>query len=173
MTSLRSSPNPPLVSCSPRRCLRPFRCLRPSNGPRPCVLAHGHCTISQLGLLRFDLNIKRIYEGFATNTMVAMVRHGRAPEGGAAKGSMSASMNLATSSLKSADVDAGMHVHAPMQPAGFPTYPDGEATPIWAFPWPATRCDLGRPHWSTVQMSKMRAGSWYCRRFSTPQHEMR
>ena len=73
-----------------------------------------HCVISQLGLLRFDLNIKRIYEGFATNAMVAMVRHGRAPDDGAANGSMSASINFVTSSLKSTNIDADMHVHAPM-----------------------------------------------------------
>ena len=100
-------------------------------------------------------------------SMVAMVRHGRAPDDGAANGSMSASINFVTSSLKSTNIDADMHMHAPMQSVGFPTHQDGEATPIWAFPWPATRCDLGRSHWS------MRAGSWYGRRFSTPQHEMR
>ena len=133
----------------------------------------GHCRISQLGLLRFDLNIKRIYEGFATNAMVAMVRHGRAPDDGAANGSMSASINFVTSSLKSTNIDADMHVHAPMQSVGFPIHQDGDATPIWPFPSAPTRCDLGRSHWSTVQMSEMRAGSWYGRRFSTPQHEMR
>ena len=66
--------------------------------------------------------------------MVAMVCHGRAPDDGTANGSMSASINFVTSSLKSTNIDADMHVHAPMQSVGFPTYQDGEATPIWAFP---------------------------------------
>ena len=106
-------------------------------------------------------------------SMVAMVRHGRAPNDGAANGFISASLILVTSSLKSTNIDAEMHVHAPMQSAGFPIHQDGDATPIWPFSSAPTRCDLGRSHWSTVQMSEMRAGSWYGRRFSTPQHEMR
>ena len=85
------------------------------------------------------------------------MRHGGAPDDGAANGSMSASINVVTSSLKSTDIDADMHVHVPMQSVGFPTYQDGEATPIWAFPWAPTRFGLGRSHWSTVQMSEMRA----------------
>ena len=104
-------------------------------------------------------------------SMVAMVRHGRAPDDGAANGSISASVILVTSSLKSTNVDVRMHVHASMEPVGFSTQQYGEAKPIRPFPCALTRFDLGRSHWSTVQMSEMGAGSWGCRRFSTPQHE--
>ena len=45
-------------------------------------------------------------------SMVAMVRHGRAPDDGAANGSMSASINAVTSSLKSTNINADMHVRA-------------------------------------------------------------
>ena len=54
-------------------------------------------------------------------SMVAMVRHGRAPDDGAANGSISASVILVTSSLKSTNIDVFMHMHAPMQSVGFPT----------------------------------------------------
>ena len=108
-----------------------------------------------------------------TNAMVAMVRHGRAPDDGAANGSISASLLLATSSLKSTNVDVRMHMHASMEPVGFYTHQHGETTPIWPFPCAPTRFDLGRSHWSTVQMSEMGAGSWGGRRFSTLQYVMR
>ena len=137
-------------------CVCPLCPLRPKNrkGAQGYAIMAVRTLLSlphsQLGILRFGLCI---YDSFATNAMVAMVRHGRAPNGGAANGSISASTNFVTSSLKSTNIDADMHVHVPMQFVGFPTYQDGEATTIWAFPWPATRCDLGRCHWSTVQMN--------------------
>ena len=121
------------------------------------------------GTFAFWLKYHTHLRSFATN---AMVRHGREPYRGAV--SMSASMNFAASGLKSADVGADMHVHAPVQSASFPTHQDGETKSIWAFPWPAARCGIGRSHWSAVQMSEMRAKWWWWyRHFSTPQHEMR
>ena len=105
--------------------------------------------------------------------MVAMVYHGRAPDDGAANGSMSASINFVTSSLKSTNIDVRMHVHASMEPVGFSTHQYGETKPIRPFPCAPTWFDLGRSHWSTVQMSEMGVGSWGYWRFSTPQHETR
>ena len=77
-------------------------------------------------------------------SMVAMVRHGRAPHDGAANGSISASVILVTSSLKSTNVDVRMHVHASMEPVGFSTHQYGETKPIWPFPCAPTRFGLGR-----------------------------
>ena len=106
-------------------------------------------------------------------SMVAMVRHGRAPDDGSANGFISASIILVTSSLKSTNFDVRVHGHDSMEPVGFSAHQYGETKPIWPFPCAPTRFDLGRSHWSTVQMSEMGAGSWGGWRFSTPQHETR
>ena len=119
--------------------------------------------------------INQVKKSTRTNhvSMVAMVRHGRAPHDGAANGSISASIILVTSSLKSTNFDVRVHGHDSMEPVGFSAHQYGETKPIWPFPCAPTRFDLGRSHWSTVQMSEMGAGSWGGWRFSTPQHEMR
>ena len=93
--------------------------------------------------------------GLYFNKGVRAQKHGRAPHDGAANGSISASIILFTSSLKSTNIDVCMHMHAPMQSVGFPTHQDGEATPIWPFPWPATQFEFGRPPWTHQPMSKM------------------
>ena len=65
--------------------------------------------------------INQVKKSTRTNhvSMVAMVRHGRAPHDGAANGSISASIILVTSSLKSTNFDVRVHGHDSMEPVGF------------------------------------------------------